>query len=219
MKKILKPISAAEEVAELLRNEIMNGKLAPGTALRQDDLASRYGWSRIPVREALGSLRAEGLVDYAVNRGAVVSSISPDDVLEMLELRIALEAHALRLSVPRIIPEEIEAALELLRIYDETEDIDIWSTTNARFHEALCSPCDCRRLIAMIHENYVQFNRFSRMSISSVTGKEGPQKEHYELLQLCRSGDADGAVTLLENHIRTTQKIVRGKIRTGCFEI
>ncbi len=213
-----KTLSAADRVAERLRTEILEGALLPGTALRQDELAARYGWSRIPVREALGTLRAEGLVDYTVHRGAVVSGVSPEDVLEMLEVRIALETHALRLAVPRMIEEELDAAQEILRIYDEASDVDSWSDMNARFHEALCAPCECERLMGLICENHFHFNRFARIAITSAAGKEAPQREHYALLETCRLGDADGAVALLERHVRATQKLLRGRMRTGTFD-
>ncbi len=85
---------------EALRAAISSGELAPGLQLRQDELAARFGTSRIPVREALRQLEAEGFVTFLPNRGAVVSDLSIDEVIELLEIRIALECHALRLAIP-----------------------------------------------------------------------------------------------------------------------
>lgn len=213
MVEVVRPVSAADEVAETLRKEIGLGKLKPGTALRQDELAARYGRSRIPVREALRALQAEGLVSYSVNRGAVVTEISPQEVLEMLEVRIALETHALKLAIPKMISDDIEAAREILQLYDRAGAPEEWSHMNARYHEALCSPSECDRLSALIRENYFHFNRYARASVSGLAGKDDPQKDHYRLLELCEAGDVTGAVRLLEQHIRRTQKLLRAKIR------
>ena len=92
--------STPEFVREELRRAISQGEFAPGVQLRQDELAERFGTSRIPVREALRQLEAEGFVTLLPNRGAVVSDLSIDEVIELLEIRIALECHALRLAIP-----------------------------------------------------------------------------------------------------------------------
>ncbi len=213
MKASTKALSAADEVAELLRQDIRTGRIAPGTPLRQGELASRYGTSRIPIREALRAIQAEGLVSYEANRGAVVTKPSPQEVLEMLEVRIALETHALALAIPRMIEDEIAEARQILQIYDRAGQPEEWSEMNARFHEAICAPCECDRLNRLIRDNYFHFNRFARASVSGLAGKEQPQQEHYKLLELCEAGNADGAIKLLREHIQKTQKLMRARIR------
>ena len=213
MNESAKTVSAADEVADLLRREIGSGRLAPGVPLRQDDLAARFGTSRIPIREALRAIQAEGLVSYEANRGAVVTKVSPQEVLEMLEVRIALETHALTMAIPRMIQDEIAAARQILQLYDQAGLPEEWSDMNAKFHEAVCAPCDCGRLTRLIRQNYFHFNRFARASVSGLAGKEDPQQEHYRLLVLCESGDVGGAVELLESHIRSTQKLLRADMR------
>ena len=123
------PGLAALSVADLLRAEITAGRLLPGEALRQDEVAGRFGVSRIPVREALRALQAEGLVDYAPNRGAAVARISTEEMLEMLEVRIALECHALRLAVPRMADADAEAA-RILAEYEAAPGPDAWADMN-----------------------------------------------------------------------------------------
>lgn len=88
---------APELVRDSLREAIYSGKLQPGEQLRQEELAERYGISRIPVREALRQLEAEGLVTRQPNRGAVVAALSVQEVIEMLDIRIGLECRALML--------------------------------------------------------------------------------------------------------------------------
>lgn len=201
--------STAALLTEKLRGEITDGRLEQGAPLRQDEIAARYGVSRIPVREALRALQAEGLVAYEPNRGATVATISLDDLLEMLEVRIALECHALRLAVPRMGDADIETAAAILAEYDRAPDAAAWAEMNWRFHATLYAPCDCRRLLKAVEENYGQFGTFARRHVSAVTGKERPQREHHRLLRLAREGKAEEAATLLEEHIRDTQRSLR----------
>jgi DNA-binding GntR family transcriptional regulator len=83
-----------------LRDDISSGKLAPGAVLRQAELAEQFGTSRIPVREALNSLQAEGLVQIEPNRGAFVTTLSAEELHELFDLRVLLEIDVLRRAVP-----------------------------------------------------------------------------------------------------------------------
>ncbi len=201
--------SATDLVVAALRDEIDGGLLKPGVALRQDELASRFGTSRIPVREALRTLQAEGLVTYCANRGATVALVSETEMLEMLEVRIALECHAIRLSVPQVVEADIEKARSLLTEYDKAPAAAQWSAMNWAFHWALYVPCDCSRLLSAIERNFKQFNSVARHHISKMAGKERPQREHYRLLGLAEAGKANEAAQLLRDHILDTQRSIR----------
>lgn len=207
--------STAEAVTGRLRAEISSGALAPGTPLRQDELAERFGTSRIPVREALRALQAEGLVDYSANRGANVASISLDDVLELLEVRIALESHALRLAIPKMGDADIDAALRVLKDYDRAPDPADWADMNWQFHSRLYAPCECRRLLQSIEANHGHFSRFTNQQVSTLTGKERPQRDHYGLVKLCAAGKVEPAVALLIEHIRNTQRTMTANARVN----
>lgn len=207
--------STADAVTEKLRAEISSGALGPGAALRQDELAERFGTSRIPVREALRALQAEGLVDYSANRGASVASMSLDDVLELLEVRIALEGHALRLAVPKMGEADIEAALRVLNDYDRAPDPADWAEMNWQFHSRLYAPCECRRLLQNIEANHGHFSRFTNQQVSTLTGKERPQRDHYGLVKLCAAGKTEAAVALLVEHIRHTQRTMMANARVS----
>jgi len=205
--------SAPDTVREALRRAISAGELAPGIQLRQDELAEKFGTSRIPVREALRQLEAEGFVTLLPNRGAVVSDLSIDEVVELLEIRIALECHALRLAIPAMGDIDLDDARAILRSYDEEPDPEKWGAFNWRFHKALYAPCNSPRLLAMIEANYGHVGRFTRALVSRATGKDRPQREHYELLDHCRDGAVEKAVRLLREHIVQTQKTLRSAQR------
>lgn len=204
---------APELVRDGLRAAIFRGELSEGAQLRQDQLAEQYGTSRIPVREALRQLEAEGLVRIEPNRGAVVTSLSLEDVLEMLDIRIALECHALRLAIPNMAEEDLAHAASILEAYNADPDPQNWGTVNWSFHFTLYEPCHRPRLLQMIESNFGHVNRFVRMQVSLAAGKERPQREHELLLEYCRTGEADQAVKLLESHIEQTQKSFRASRR------
>lgn len=198
--------SAPDLVRSALRRAIVEGELEGGLQLKQDELAERFGVSRIPVREALKQLAAEGLVTFHPNRGAVVSSVSLDEVLEMLEIRIALECRALRLAIPNMLDEDFEEASQILADYDREPSARNWGEMNWRFHQTLYVPCHRPRLLAMIDANYGHVGRFTRVQVSLAAGKERPQREHHQILDACRRGEIERAVKLLEEHIIHTQK-------------
>ena len=101
---------ARSVIEESLRNAILDGRLPCGTAIRQQALASLFGVSRMPVREALRQLEAQGLLQVVQHKGAVVAPLIEDDALQTYELRLLLEAQALRLSLPLLTEADIEAA-------------------------------------------------------------------------------------------------------------
>lgn len=205
--------SAPELVRDGLRDAILAGKYSEGQQLRQDELAEEFGTSRIPVREALRQLESEGLVELQTNKGAVVKGLSLEDVLELLDIRIALECRALKLAIPNMAIEDMEAAEAALTEYDAAPDPASWGEMNWRFHWTLYSPCNRPKLLSMIEANYGHVSRFTRRQVSMAAGKARPQQDHYELLRLCREGEVDQAVALLEKHIEQTQKSLRAAMR------
>ncbi|OBZ95662.1 transcriptional regulator [Pararhizobium polonicum] len=205
--------SAPDLVRDGLREAILSGVYSEGQQLRQDELAEHFGTSRIPVREALRQLESEGLVELQANKGAIVKGVSADDVLEMLDIRIALECRALKLAVPNMAFEDFEIAEQILVEYENASEPAAWGEMNWRFHWALYCPCNRPKLLAMIEANYGHVNRFTRRQVSMATGKTKPQQEHFEMLKLCREGDIDAVVTALEKHIEQTQKSLRAITR------
>jgi len=196
-----------------LKKLILQGKYEAGRLLRQDELAGQFGTSRIPVREALRRLEAEGLIQIELNRGAIVTSTSFEDVLEMLEIRIALESHALRLAIPRMTAEDFQSAASLLKDYDKEPSARGWSEMNLRFHEILYAPCNLPKLLGLIRSNNAHIGRFTRVRLSIAAGREAPQREHYQILKACMHGNTEEAVSLLKHHISQTQKSVQAAAR------
>src|SRR5438445_13808942 len=109
--------SLSAAVVERLTEKILSGELREGEQLRQDAIATEFQISRIPVREALSHLAAEGLITIVANRGAVVSALSPSEIMELFETRAVLECYMLRCAIPKLKEEGVkEAADSLLRV-------------------------------------------------------------------------------------------------------
>ena len=109
--------SLTSAVAEKLRDQIIRGEIHEGAQLRQDAIANQFQVSRIPVREALRQLDAEGLIAIVPNRGAVVPALSPDDIGELFSIRALLEPEVLKLSIPGLSDEDFSEAAAVLRKY------------------------------------------------------------------------------------------------------
>jgi DNA-binding GntR family transcriptional regulator len=106
--------SLTSAVADKLRDQIIRSELPEGAQPRQDAIATQHQVSRIPVRDALRQLDAEGLIAIVPNRGAVVPALSPDDIEELFSIRALLEPEVLELSIPHLLQEdfsEVEAVL------------------------------------------------------------------------------------------------------------
>src|SRR5216684_8795125 len=102
--------SLTSAVAEKLRDQIIRGEIPEGAQLRQDAIAMQYHVSRIPVREALRQLDAEGLITIVPNRGAIVPALSPTDIEELFTIRALLEPEILKHSIPRLTEEDFTEA-------------------------------------------------------------------------------------------------------------
>jgi DNA-binding GntR family transcriptional regulator len=202
-------------VADELRRRIMSGVLPEGRQLRQEALAADLGVSRIPVREALRQLEAEGFVSIASHRGAVVSKLSLDEIAELFELRIRLEGWLLALAVPQMRDGDLEHAEAALETMISNRKIENWGQLNWNFHAALYAPSGraaTLRILRRINEN---MDRYIRLQISLTSGQLKAHREHKQLLHLCRDRNVAGAVAALEQHIVDVRDGLMRQLRTG----
>lgn len=197
-----KTMSAA--AAEELRRKILDGSFPSGFQLRQDELAATLGISRIPLREALVQLEAEGLVRIAPHRGAVVSELSIAEIEEIFELRALLEPHLLRLSAPLLTRADFA---ELHGILDEysaelrAKHTGRWGELNRRFHTLLTAQADRPRTVAFCGNLLMASDRLTRLQLSLTDGLERAEAEHADLIDLCERGRVADACELLRQHI------------------
>jgi DNA-binding GntR family transcriptional regulator len=202
-------------VADQLRRRIMAGALPEGHQLRQEALAAELGVSRIPVREALRQLEAEGFVAIASHRGAVVSKLSPDEIVELFELRIRLEGWLLELAIPEMRDSDLERADAALETMISNRRIENWGQLNWDFHAALYAPsrrAATLRILRRINEN---MDRYIRLQISLTSGQLKAHREHKQILRLCRARDVPRAVAALEQHIVDVRDGLMRQLKAG----
>ncbi len=187
-------------VAAQLRARIISGELAAGQPLRQEAIAEAYGVSRMPVREALRLLQAEGFVEMVLNRGASVAAIDARDLAEIHEMRVVAECLALRHAVPELTESRIDLAE---RVQDELEaaPIEAFGVFNKRFHMTLYEACARPRLLAHISLLHDAADRYLRIAIRQLDYASRSGREHRELIAACRRRDIPAAQEILRSHI------------------
>lgn len=190
-------------ITRSLRSDILQGKLKSKVPLRQDEIATRFGVSKIPVREALFQLKAEGLVAFFPNRGAVVSELSADEVDEIYIMRIALETQALQRAIPHLTIANLAQAEEILETIDQEENIARLGELNWEFHVTLYSPANLPRLIEAVRVLHDNVNRYIIIYLSSIDYQKHSRLQHKEILDHCRHGDVEAALEHLEHHLQS----------------
>ncbi len=203
----------ADPIYDAIKTAIVSGKLAPGEPLRQDEIARQHGVSKIPVREALLRLEVDGFVLFRKNKGAIVRELSTAEILNLMDIRVALECKALELAIPHMIASDIVAAQALLDTYSHETDSASWSEMNVLFHRALYEPCGNALLLQMIEDVRSRMGPFLRLMVSETSGLKRPHAEHRSILQASAAGEVEKAVELLRRHIETTKKETAARLR------
>lgn len=195
--------TTTELIANALRDDILRGKLSGNQPLRQDEIASQFGVSKIPVREALAQLKAEGLVMLIQNRGAFVTDLSGEEAEEIYLMRIALEKIALERSIPHLTVSQLTRAEEVLDRIDAEKNIARMGELNWGFHSILYSPSSLSRLLNTIETLHTNVARYMVLYLDGMDYQQASQDEHRMLLDACRHGDKARALNILDAHLRT----------------
>lgn len=205
--------STPDSVAAVLREAIRSGWYKDGQPLRQDELAAELGVSKIPVREALRRLEAEGLVTLLPNRGAVVATLSDVEAQEIVDIRVALESLALRLAIPNADARIVRRAGGVLDDLDAETDVSRWSGLNWDFHAMLYQPAARPRLMELIRQQHTHVDRYMRIILATLGHQERSQQEHRALLSAYQQGDASRAVAVLTDHIQAAGVMLIAHLR------
>jgi DNA-binding GntR family transcriptional regulator len=205
--------SLTSAVADRLREMIIRGEIQEGEQLRQDVIAADFQVSRIPVREALRQLEAEGLIKIVTHRGAVVSSLSSEEIEELFEMRAVLECEVLRLSIPNLTESDFKEAESILETYEKAlwreSDVGSWGRLNSQFHAVLYSRANRPHFMSIIRQINNNGDRYTRLQLYLTRAFERAKKEHRMLLELCRKRDIQAACELLQQHIRTAGRTLK----------
>jgi DNA-binding GntR family transcriptional regulator len=193
--------TAVEFVEEALREAILSGAIAGGTALRQEELAATFRTSRMPVREALRRLEAQALVDFYPHRGAVVADVTAAEAADNLAIRAALEPMALKLSLPHLTAADLDAAEALAEAMDDGGAIAEAGDLNRRFHMTLYGRAGRPRLLTLVEQHLAASERFIRFAYANLGERQRSAAEHRAMVEACRAGDGKRACAVLARHI------------------
>lgn len=203
-------------VFNTLRQAILKGDLKPGERLMEIQLATKLGVSRTPVREAIRKLEIEGLVLMVPRKGAEVAQITEKSMVDVLEIRRALEELAVRLACERMTPEGLK---ELKRAEDRfekvlgQEDITVVAGADVEFHDAIIQSTDNQKLVQLLSQFREQMYRYR---VEYLKRKEfHPQviKEHQDIIQTIENRNKDEAADSICNHIESQVRAVTDTLR------
>ena len=196
--------TVASMTVEALRERILRGDYPEGEPLRQDALADELGVSRIPVREALRQLEAEGLVTFNPHRGAVVSTLSLEEIEELFELRADIECELLRRAIPNTGADQLARATDLVDEFDAAlaaGESERWGPLNWRFHSALYSPARRNFTMGVLQKLHQHSDRYFRMHVVLARGGMLASQQHRDIAAAVRDQDVKTALRLLRDHI------------------
>jgi DNA-binding GntR family transcriptional regulator len=194
-------------IANDLRQGILVGNYIPGTRVRQDELAERYGTSRIPVREALRDLESEGLVVLIPNRGAWIAKIDIKECVEIYKIRERIEPLAIGESVQAMEQETIEQLDRLIQEIEACQEVEDFLKLDREFHLLSFKHAGMPTLTSMI-ERFWNTTQHYRRAYAHVIGESGwwiIQHEHRLIMEAIRRRDAFDSEQLLHTHIRRTR--------------
>lgn len=200
---------AGARIAESIRTAIVSGAYPPGTRIRQEDVAARFGASRVPVREAIRQLEYEGLVTVRANAGAWVSRLTLAECEEVYQMRERLEPLLLRYSAPDLADDALENLADLAdRITAAGDDTEAFLTLDREFHLASYAAAETSQLADLVHKLWNTTAPYRRTYVAgwSDDARHIAHEEHHLMVAALRDGDIDDAERVLTAHIRRTRR-------------
>ena len=210
--------SLSAAVVERLTEKILSGELREGEQLRQDAIAAEFQISRIPVREALSHLAAEGLITIVANRGAVVSALSPDEIVQLFETRAVLECYMLRCAIVNMKEDDLQHAEDILRQYEQSlekdSEVKSWGRWNWSFHCALYEPANRPVMLSFLKKLNTNCDRYTRLHLVFTRELHRAGQAHRELLEVCKTKDPELAAVALWKHITEAGEYLKEFIKS-----
>jgi DNA-binding GntR family transcriptional regulator len=186
-----------------LRDDVLAGRLAAGARLSQERLAEQFRVSRVPIRDALRQLQAEGLVVAQPRQGTTVAELSAADLEELYDMRIALEPAVARLATPRLRAEDLAAMRRHLEVMNASGDLSAeWFAAHVGFHHALNVRSGRERMCRLVDNLRAQTERYLR--IYRVALDHDPDElgaEHELIYRAASARDADAVAAEIEKHL------------------
>jgi len=200
-----------DDAAQALRDAILRGKLPEGARLRQVELADRLGISRTPIREALGRLQHEGLVELLPRAGVRVTRFDVDEAVELYDLREMLDGLAARLASGRADSASLarlEKALARMARCVAEDDSTHWFATHVAFHDEIVKASGNGRLKALASIVELSIRRFHPLLLKTEHRLRDAYREHRAIADAIVAHDGEAAERLARTHITNAREIV-----------
>ena len=197
-------VTMADRLVPLIEDDIVEGRLPPGTRLDEVRLAERHGVSRTPVREALRRLAETGLVAVRPHRGAVVVRLEPHAVVQMFEVMAEIEAYSGRLAARRATEAELArmtAAHESCGAAEAAGDADGYYAANERFHRLIYAASGNGFLADEAGRMHARLKPYRRLQLRAPRRLAASLREHEAILAALRAGDGARAADALRAHV------------------
>jgi DNA-binding GntR family transcriptional regulator len=198
---------ASQRVADYLRDAILGGDIGPGQRVRQEVIAERFGASRLPVREALRMLEAEGLIEHEANKGARVPQLDMFEVDIIYQMRERLEPLALSQSISHLTKDDVRRLAHLQDKIEANSDVAHFLELDREFHLLTYTGCHIDQLTSMVTRLWNSTQHYRRAFVT----RSGPGRmwvinaEHRLLLDAIERNDTTDAERHLAGHIRRTR--------------
>ncbi|PZQ90687.1 MAG: GntR family transcriptional regulator [Leifsonia xyli] len=199
--------NSSARIAELLRTAVLRGEYQPGQRLRQEEVAQRFGASRVPVREAFRTLEADGLVTLVPNTGAWVSRLSLAECDEVYQTRERVEPLLLRYALPQLDAARIDRLAALSEQMESADGVEEFLHLDREFHLGSYEVAETTVLGDLVRRlwNTTQHYRRAFTLLLDEHATRVVHDEHHMLVSAIRAGDADDAERILAGHIRRTR--------------
>lgn len=202
--------TTSDQIADALRDAILTGQFADGEELNQVALAKHFGVSRVPIREALRQLQAEGLVEAKAHQRTVVAGLTLDRVVEILEVRSLLEGHLLERAMEKMDDEHLKRLHQLCDEMDRTADHREWLERNREFHQVLYEPSGATITLALVEQIAARAERYLHLWSEGrgIERNKEANAEHKAIVAAVEQGNARRAKLELEMHVAHTRERV-----------
>lgn len=205
--------SLEEHVYEKLEEDILTGVYKRGDPLTELSISERFNISRTPVRGAIHRLAEEGLVKLSPNKGAVVTGIGKDDIIDIYKIRMRLDGLASAMAAEKMSDEDIKKlrdSVELSEFYTKKHDTEHQEQLDTAFHSLIYAATESRMLSDILSELHKKAELYRKISIKTQERAERSIAEHKEILEAIEARDAKSAERLTQNHV---QKALAGILK------
>ena len=210
-------LTLREKIVETVRAAIVNGQIPAGTRVAEPELADRFGISRTPIREAFRQLESEGFITVIPRKGAVVASLSAKDISDFYDLKMVLEGYAARCAAKVLTEKDIikmEAVNRQMEAAAGKKDLRKVLSLHNEFHEIFLKACGNEKLYTIVQNMVMQFQRFRLILV--MRGKiEGSIRQHREIIDAFRKGDAELAESLVIKNALYGKKVLLRELAKG----